>query len=377
MTKATHPSRPAAEPLPDIAGTALEQAHSDAIFESIGDGAIALDGSGRIRRINAAALEILGYKKSEVLGRWFPDVIVAINSKGEPIAPLERPVTRAFITGKAVNEKTWYKTPNRRIPVHVTVSPIMQRQRPIGAIEVFRDITVEHDIDRMKSDFISIASHQLRTPLSAIHTYVHMLSDEFSGKLNLLQKRYVKHITTSAQRMNEIIDTLMSISRIESGVMKAEPVVTDVSELVTRLHSELKSLAKGKKQKFSLSCDPKSIIVSIDPVFFTEICSNLLSNAIHYTPPGGKISVSLQHKNETLFFNVSDTGLGIPKELQKSIFTKFFRAPNAREIETSGSGLGLYLARELAYALGGRVWFSSQEGKGTTFYLSVPAPAQT
>lgn len=139
---------------------AEQQALAEALFTSIGDGAIATDEYGKITRVNPTALRILGYTEKEVVGSWFPKKIVALTPQGNPITLIDRPITKAFLTGKTIIEKTYYRKKNgQKIPVAITVSPIVLEGRPVGAIEVFRDITLEYEVDRMKSDFISLAPH--------------------------------------------------------------------------------------------------------------------------------------------------------------------------------------------------------------------------
>src|SRR5438270_10802709 len=197
-----------------------QQAESEALFTSIGDGAIATDEFGRITRVNPMALMILGYKESDLIGQWFPKKIVAVDSSGNNISLINQPITRAFLTCKSISEKMYYRTNDGNIiPVYTNVSPIMLNDVPIGAIEVFRDITFEQEVDRMKSEFISLASHQLRTPLSAIKTYSHMLADGYMGELNPSQKKSLNTVLGAVNRMNELISTLLNITRIESGTI--------------------------------------------------------------------------------------------------------------------------------------------------------------
>src|SRR5579862_5018961 len=155
-------------------------AEAEALFRSIGDGAIATDAFGHITRVNPTALEILGVTAEEALGQWFPRVVPIVRNDGTPMPLIERPIVKMFLTGRAISEKAIYRSKDgRNIPVSITVSPIIIGGKPVGAIEVFRDITIENEIDRMKSEFISLASHQLRTPLSTIKTYAHMLSEGY------------------------------------------------------------------------------------------------------------------------------------------------------------------------------------------------------
>jgi PAS domain S-box-containing protein len=353
--------------------TAEERARTEAVFTSIGDGAIATDEFGKITRINPAALKILGYKEREVLGKWFPNVFVVLDDDGVPVSLIDRPITRAFLTGKTVSEKTYYRTKSgQRLPVSVTVSPIIHNDRPIGAIEVFRDISLEYEIDRMKSEFISLASHQLRTPLSAIKTYTHMLLDGYMGDVNAEQKRSLSTIVGASNRMNELISTLLNITRIESGSISVQPKILNLTKLAEETVKVLEHTARTRSIELRLVKPKHDIMVKTDSLIAKEIISNLTSNAIKYTPDGGSVTLKVSSRADSVVLGVHDTGLGIPKNAQSQIFTKFFRAPNVVKLETSGTGLGLYLVKGLADRLGGKVWFVSEEHKGSTFFLSLP-----
>lgn len=347
---------------------------AESLFNSIGDGAIATDEFGKITRINPTALRILGFTERECIGAWFPKKIVALNEKNVPISLVDRPITKAFLTGKTISEKTYYRKKNgQQIPVSITVSAIMLQGRPVGAIEVFRDITLEYEIDRMKSDFISLASHQLRTPLSAIKTYAHMLVDGFMGDTTTAQKRSLRTIISAANRMNELISTLLNITRIESGNVTVTPKTVNVEHLAEEVNKEHALAASDKSINLSLSKTGRQACeVKTDSLILKEVISNLVSNAIKYTPDNGTVSVNLANRRSSVLISVTDTGLGIPKYSQDQIFTKFFRAHNVVKQETSGTGLGLYLVKGLLDALGGKIWFESREGKSTTFYVSLP-----
>ena len=352
---------------------AEEQAKTEALFSSLGDGAITTDEFGKITRINAAALRILGYKEAEVLGSWFPNIIVALEEDGSPVSLIDRPITRAFLTGQPVSEKMYYRTKRgEQLPVAVTVSPIIHNDRPIGAIELFRDVTLEYEIDRMKSEFISLASHQLRTPLSAIKTYTHMLMEGYMGPVTTEQKRSLSTIVGASNRMNELISTLLNITRIESGSISIQRKVHNMKKLVEEVLKELEHSAHSRQIDLRLKAPSAQYPIRTDSLIAKEIITNLASNAIKYTPDGGSVVVRLSNRPGNLVVSVQDTGFGIPKAARSQIFTKFFRAPNVVKLETSGTGLGLYLVKGLAEQLGGKVWFTSEENKGSTFYFSLP-----
>jgi PAS domain S-box-containing protein len=352
-----------------------QQIEVEALLNSIGDGAIMTDEFGRIVRINPAALSILGFEEKELLGKWFPKVIVALNEKGTPLGLIDRPISKAFLTGKPISEKMNYRRKDGgSIPVSITVSPMMIEDRPVGAIEVFRDISLEHEIDRMKSEFISLASHQLRTPLSAIKTYSHMLVEGFMGPVEPSQKKALHTIIAASNRMNELISTLLNITRIESGSIAITPKLININKLVDEVHKELQHAATEKNITTSIIVPKTPLHVRTDNLIAKEVLSNLISNAIKYTPEKGSIIIKLQSRKNNVCVSVQDTGFGIPAYSQDQIFTKFFRAHNVVKRETSGTGLGLYLVKGLVDVLGGKVWFTSKEDEGSIFYFSLPKP---
>lgn len=356
-----------------------EHAETQALFTSIGDGAITTDKFGRITRINPMALSILGFEEAEMLGEWFPKKIVAVNAENTPVNLIDRPITKAFLTGHSISDKTYYRRKSGDIvPVYVSVSPILINGRPLGAIEVFRDITIEEEIDRMKSEFISLASHQLRTPLSAIKTYSHMLADGYMGQVTPTQKKSLRTIIAATSRMNELISTLLNITRMESGTIAVTPKMLRVDKAVEEVIKETALLAKDKQINVVFKVEGKGdMSLRTDQLILKEIVTNLLTNAVKYTPEGGKVCVTVRARTASMHIEVADSGWGIPAQEQEQIFTKFFRAQNILKRETTGTGLGLYLVKGLVDALDGRIVFTSTEGKGTVFSVTLPRKKRT
>jgi PAS domain S-box-containing protein len=367
-----------AKKLPDINESLLPKAPDslfiDALFASIGDGAIATDEYGRIVRINTIALNILGYAEKDVLGKWYPGTIIAVTDDGREVNLMERSISKAFISGKAVSENSYYlHKDGHKIPVSISVSPILIHERPIGAINLFRDITQEYEIDRLKSEFISLASHQLRTPLSSIKTYSHMLLEGFMGDLNNDQKQALESVVDASDRMNQLTDTLLNITRIEAGSMTISKNKVDINLIAQKIIREQIIEAEAKKITIIFKTPKKSILVNTDQFIIKEILTNLLSNAIKYTPVNGEITVQIKPKNDEIICSVTDTGIGIPESSHDQIFNKFFRAPNVVNRDTTGTGLGLYLIKSLADRINIPIWFESKEGNGSTFCFSLPA----
>ncbi len=352
-----------------------QQVINDVLFDSIGDGAVTTDEFGKITRINPTAEAIVGFSAKEAIGVWLPKLYAPFDDTGRQLPITERPMTHAFVTGQAISDHVNYRHKDGHlVRVALTVSPIMEGEKLVGSIQIFRDISTEYEIDKMKSDFISLASHQLRTPLSSVKTYSHMLLDGYMGQLNKPQIKALKTIISAANRMNETVSTLLNISRIESGKVIAERKLISVHKLFESVVEEHSLIASEKSINFKVNYPPTKVRLYSDSSVLKEVLGNLISNAIKYTPQSGMIvlSAKVPKKGNRLIVSVSDTGVGIPQESHSNIFSKFYRAENVIRQETSGIGLGLYLVKGLMDELGGKVWFKSEEDKGTIFYLSLP-----
>jgi two-component system sensor histidine kinase VicK len=249
-------------------------------------------------------------------------------------------------------------------------SPVIPQRKLVG---LERDITKEKEIDKAKTEFVSLASHQLRTPLSTISWYTEMLLAGDVGKISPPQKKYLEEIYQGNQRMIELVNLLLNVSRIELGTFKAEPKPIYVITLFESILDEQKVKIANKKLIITKNFNKSIPVFLIDPNLFVIVFQNLLNNAIEYTPDGGRIETSISfNDSKTILIKVSDTGYGIPKYQQDKIFTKLFRADNVKKKDTKGTGLGLYIAKSIINNMGGEIWFESEENKGTTFYVTLP-----
>ena len=350
-----------------------EGVRSQAMLKDIGDALVATDNSGNINFVNDAALTAMGYESMEVMGKSFIKMFRIFNKDGKEVESNENPLRNALFFNKKVksNECLLLKKSGDQFQVSITATPVIFYQRTIGGIVVIRDITREKDVDRMKTEFISLASHQLRTPLSSIKWLVELLLDDYKG-MNEEQIQIVKNVYESNQRMIDLVDGLLNISRIESGRIIIEPKATNLKTLVEKIVGELTPKIVEKELKVNIDIANDVPEISVDPKLISNVYLNFLTNSIKYSINKGQVNVKIYIKDSDVISEVKDSGLGIPKKQQARVFEKFFRADNVTRVVTDGSGLGLYLTKLIVEASGGKIGFESEELKGSTFWFSVP-----
>lgn len=229
--------------------------------------------------------------------------------------------------------------------------------------------------ERLKTDFITLSSHQLRTPLSAIKWFTEILMNQRNGKLNKKQLEYLQEIYHSNERAIALVNDLLQVSRVQEGKLHLDLSSVDLSTLVEEVIDADRSLLTVNNISFRLEIINGPLPrLMVDKVKIKRVTQNLLTNAIKYTQKNGHIDVVLKNAQKEVVCSVSDNGIGIPADQQGKIFERFFRASNVSRVQPDGTGLGLFIAKSLVEAHKGKVWFISQEGKGTTFYFSIPVP---
>ncbi|MCD4762235.1 HAMP domain-containing histidine kinase [bacterium] len=255
---------------------------------------------------------------------------------------------------------------------------------------VAQDVSTHKELAQAKSDFVTLASHQLRTPLSIIKWYIDFFITGDAGKLTDGQLKYLKEVYKSNERLIELVNALLDVSRIDVGTFSIEPEPTDIIEKAKAAISKFKAEIYEKKINLELNFDelPK---INLDPRLTQIVFENIFSNAVKYTPENGSIRFEIKKTVHDILIKISDTGCGIPREQQPKIFTKLFRADNVRRIESVGTGLGLYIAKAVIEKSGGKVWFQSpsldlllspgkkdkglpldKRDQGTTFFITIP-----
>ncbi len=366
--------------------TALEHfenlnAKNVAILDSIGEGLIATDASFRILLANDSAGKLLGETPSRLLEpKQRESAMILYNHEGGEVPNNLRPCWKALHTGKKVvsdivtNDRYFVKRKDgTAIPIAITATPVKLHQKTIGVVIIFRDLTSELALEQTKTEFISLATHQLQTPPTAISWNTELLLQGDAGKLSPQQRSLVNDIHDTSKGMTEIVHALLNAARLELGTYMVEPKPVDVVELC---HNEAKTFTSALETNnlhIVEHYESKIPTITADPTLTRVILQNLISNAVKYTQKEGTITLTIKkaEKPAGVTISVTDTGVGIPKNQQTLIFSKMFRADNVRE-NSQGTGLGLYLVKSIVDLSHGKIWFESKENKGTTFHVFLP-----
>jgi two-component system phosphate regulon sensor histidine kinase PhoR len=339
--------------------------------ENVNDHIVFTDIDGKILYANKAVERITGFSKEEVIGQtprlWGGQMGQEFYEKFWKEIKEEKKNIKVEMLNRRKNGEIYN--------AELQVFPILDQS---GNIKFFvgiqRDITESKEIENVKSEFVSIASHQLRTPATGVKWFAELLLEGKVGDLNEKQREYLQEVYDSNERMLKLINDLLNVSRIESGKkFTIEIKQSDVVPLVKEEIHAIQPLAGNKNISIVFSEGfPEQLVIDVDPEKFRQVVKNLVDNAVKYSPQDGKVTVGFNDKDNDVQFYVSDQGVGIPDEQKKRIFQKFFRADNVLKAETDGTGLGLYIVKAIVEGHQGKIWFESEEGKGTTFFFEVP-----
>lgn len=353
---------------------ARKKANDESIINSVGDGLVVVNKKRRITLANETFEKMLGFSNAELIGKDFFEVIKTFDREGNRLDAKESLMMRALESGeKSINMERYFQTKSGTLlPVSINASPVMLEGKIIGVVEAIRDITKEKEVDKAKTEFVSLASHQLKTPLSAINWYSEILLTESGDNLTPEQKDYLKEIQIGGKRMSELVNALLNVSRIDLGTFVVDPELTDLAELSEAVLKDLKKQIKEKEIVIKKSYQENMPKIMLDPKLLTIILQNLISNAVKYTPAKGHIHIEISTDQDTVDIKVADSGYGIPLADQEKIFTKLFRAANVADKVTDGTGLGLYMVKSILDKTGGSIRFESEENKGTKFFVELP-----
>lgn len=356
---------------------------SEVVINAITDGVFALDGQGVVQLINPAAQQLIGWGKHDALNLSYKSVLKIINAKNAEVSEGEDPVAQVLANNKP------YKTDLLSIQTQsgktflasISVSPVGQLGS--GVIVVFRDVTTEKSDERQRAEFISTASHEMRTPVASIEGYLGLALNPQTAQIDEKARDFITKAHESAQHLGRLFQDLLDVSKADDGRIQNNPTVIDVVPFVHEVVQGLTPKAADKGLRITYKPIPDNsedeIARRINPVYYVnvdadhlrEVSDNLVENAIKYTLHG-EVVVDVGGDDGHVVISIQDTGIGIPREDQAHLFQKFYRVDNTDTREIGGTGLGLYLCRRLAETMGGRIWVESEYKKGSTFFVELP-----
>ncbi len=367
-TKELEDSRKALSNILEDVADAREKAEGEknktlAIIKNFSDGLLVFDEINTLSFVNPQAEKFFSVKSQDVVGKFVSDLNTLENFK--PLIILLGQELRDFFRKEI--------SLGKNLVLEVSAVPILRENKKSGTLVILHNITREKRIERMKTEFVSLTAHQLRTPLSAIKWTLQMFLTGDLGPINEEQKDFIEKTYKSNERMIALINDLLNITRIEEGRYLYKLMPVNMEEMIQDVIDSLKEEIQGKRINLRFrKADRKIDKIRVDAEKMSLVLQNLINNAIHYTPAGGEIIITLRQSNHDIEFSIKDTGIGIPKDQQNRVFSKFFRGANAIRTETEGTGLGLYIAKNIIEAHDGGIWFDSEENKGSTFYFVLP-----
>ena len=346
------------------------------LLSSIGEGVLVLDTERKVTITNKVAEKVLEYNAQEMVGKRFDELLKFVHANKSPLEETfwDQAFGSKFSLSPSSDVSVIGKNGNV-VPIFIIVAPIVDShtQEFKGVIITFRDVREERALEEARIGFISTASHQLRTPLTSMRWFSEMLLGGDAGALSEEQKHFVERIYQGTDRMIALVNLLLQLARVEAGRVKVEPVPVDLKATTEGVILTTKVNFDNKQQVIDIKTDPVPLpVVPMDQDMLWQVIQNLLSNANRYAPVASTIFVSIIQKDEEIEYSVKDTGIGIPKDQQGRLFEKFFRADNAISAVPEGSGLGLSLVKILVEGWGGKIWFETEENKGTEFHFTIP-----
>ena len=356
----------------DRAVAISEKNKFDEILSSIIDGIIALDFNKNIMFLNKASEKLTGYRESEARGKPIEELIHLFFDT-EEIIPKTYCQQSFNQTARLVGKD------GKQTKVNLMTTQVNTTiQTNLSCILIIHDLSREEELEQMKLDFVSMASHELKTPLTSIVGYLSVFLDENKGKipvenLDLLNKAFV-----AAKQLQTLIQNLLNVNKIEKEQLAVSPEPLEYLPILSKAVEDLKSQATQKNIVLNIVPATEELPkVLADPIRLNEVIVNLVSNAINYTNPNGKVEVSIKVSPNEVTTTVSDNGVGIPQEAIPHLFNKFYRVSNSLQKANKGTGLGLYITKSIIEKLHGKIWVESEVGKGSKFSFTLPIVTQT
>ncbi len=359
------------------------------IINAIEDGVVLIDDQRTIQLFNPGAAKIIGWTGEDAVGINWQAVFKFVDEKGEPLDTLQDPLASLFQTKKSVRDSkaNLLTKSGKIIAISIVISPILDDTGQItGAVSVFRDVSEERQAEKQRGEFISTASHEMRTPVAAIEGYLALALNDKVSTVDARAHSYLEKAHSSTQHLGQLFQDLLTSAKVEDGRLTSHPEVVEVGAFLEQLTSDLRFAAeqKGLSVEFTFGT-PHTIDATlqankivrplyyayIDPDRLRETITNLFDNAVKYTEEG-KISLGIIGNDQVVQFYVKDSGPGIPSEDIPHLFQKFYRVDNSTTRTIGGTGLGLFICRKIVELYQGRIWVESEFGHGSTFYINLP-----
>jgi two-component system sensor histidine kinase VicK len=362
------------------------------IINVIGDGVILIDGEGVIQMINPGASTICGWGVDEATGINILAVIKLVNEKGEPVAEADNPLHKIFNSEDSIRGENLFllTRDNKQLPITMNVSPLLDADKQVtAAVAVLSNVSKERAEEKQRADFISTASHEMRTPVAAIEGYLALALNEKVATIDQRARNYLEKAHSSTEHLGKLFQDLLTSAKAEDGRLTSHPTVIELGEFLEQLTSDLRLVAekKGLAMEFTAGSSSNTINATADvggermlrPLYYVyidadrlrEVITNLFDNAVKYTPDG-KVSIGMTGNDQVVQCSVRDTGPGIPAEDLPHLFQKFYRVDNSATRTIGGTGLGLFICRKIIELYNGRIWAESELGKGSSFYINLP-----
>lgn len=354
--------------------TEEERNKTAAIISNLTDPIIVLDKENKISLLNPASCKVLGFseedlgKKIAATDNYSMDNFRTVISKKYQVKKISEVGKKEIVYEELITEH--HNT--EHVYKVITAEIVDYKNEYLGVMKIFYNVTREKNLDKMKSEFISIAAHQLRTPLSAIKWSLRLIIDGDEGKINDGQKSLLLKGYASNERVINLVNDMLNVSRIEEGRFGYSFAREDFADSLKIVLDTLENEIAERKIQVSINQPDNLPLVLMDKQKVVLVLQNLLENAVKYTPEKGKINITVEQGRSHLHVYIKDNGVGIPNEDKKKMFSKFFRASNVIRMQTEGSGLGLFICKNVIETHGGHIKCESEEGKGTTFSFTLP-----
>ncbi len=352
-------------------------------LNSITDGVLLIDDAGIIKFANPAAATMVGYgSPSNMIGLDYKTVLRLETTNGAAVPPDQSKLAQAVQTNQVMTLRDYVLISvqsERRAAISLTVTPTGGPKS--NKIITFRDITKELEEEEKQSEFISTASHEMRTPVASIEGYLGLALNPSTATIDDRARQYLEAAHSSSQHLGRLFKDLLDVTKLDDGRLKVHAVPVEIVSVVRQMVGARENDMRAKHLKYSFGTTgpvtgdkqiDQLVYAAVDLDFLREILDNLIENAIKYTPDGGEIWVNARGDGDKVLINVTDTGIGVSPEDAGHIFQKFYRVDNSQTRQIGGTGLGLYLVKQRVEAMDGRVWVESAFGDGSTFYVSLP-----